>query len=77
MHEERLQALREAAWNGRAEGMDVSKSLDFAAGKQSLRLMKANASKSKKNLQRGELPPLNEVSSNNAVRIVAVVVVNV
>lgn len=57
-------ATREAAWQGRAEGMDHSRSHDIDSLRDSIRV----ASKVKKNAQRGDLPPISDVS-NNAVRL--------
>lgn len=53
--------IREAAWQGRAEGMDHSRSYDMDNLRDSIRV------KTKKNAQRGELPPISDLS-NNAVR---------
>jgi len=60
-HEEKLLALRESAWHGRAEGMDIDRSQDIDTLRESLR-----ARKGAKNPQRGELPPLLSDVSNNA-----------
>lgn len=56
--------MRESSWNGRSEGMDRHATSEMLSSEIS------RLEKKKKNLQRGELPPLNgsEVS-NNAVRI--------
>jgi hypothetical protein len=51
-------AMRETAWQGRAEGMDIDRSHDL---RESLTL------KIRKKVQRGELPPLGSELSNNAV----------
>jgi hypothetical protein len=52
-------ALREAEWQGRAEGYDISKSLgDAEALRDSIKIQKKKA-------QRGDLPPLSDVSNNN------------
>ena len=62
--EDRLIAQREAEWQGRAEGFDHSRAVhssqDVDALRDSIRMKKKNA-------QRGDLPPLSDVS-NNMVR---------
>eukprot|EP01038_Epipyxis_sp_PR26KG_P009467 gene9467-12754_t len=57
-HEEKLLSLREASWNGRSAGLDIDKTSDLDVNmRESIRIRK-------KNLQRGELPPLSESSNN-------------
>lgn len=60
-HEEQLMALREASWQGRAEGMDIDRSHDL----RDSRTFKVGGLRKK--VQRGELPPLLSDVSNNAV----------
>lgn len=55
-------ASRESSWQGRAEGLDISRSHDIDSLRDSIRV----AARTKKNAQRGDLPPISDVS-NNAV----------
>lgn len=64
MHEEKLLALRESAWHGRAAGLDISTDFDTMNPLASSTSLKV---KGKKQLQRGELPPLDH-SANNLAR---------
>lgn len=58
-HEEKMMAIRESAWHGRAETMESR--TDYQPVKsESLRLRKKNGA------QRGELPPLTEQSNYNS-----------
>ena len=56
-------ALREASWQGRAEGMDIDRSHEL----RDSRNFKVGGLRKK--VQRGELPPLLSDASNNAVSI--------
>jgi hypothetical protein len=57
-----LIAVRESKWQGRAEGLDIDRSHDL---RESLNMKVGGVLKRK--VQRGDLPPLSDVS-NNAVR---------
>jgi hypothetical protein len=52
-HDDKLIALKESAWQGRSGGMDIDRNSDGDLLRESIRLRK-------KNLQRGELPPIND-----------------
>lgn len=57
-HEEKLMSVREASWQGRAAGFDIDRSAEIEALRESIRVKK-------KNLQRGELPPIGSSSDLN------------
>lgn len=59
-HEEKLIALKEAAWQGRAGGFDIERAAEMEVLRDTLRMKK-------KNPQRSVLPPLSTDNSNNAV----------
>jgi hypothetical protein len=53
VHDDKLIAFRESAWQGRSGGMDIDRNADADFLRESIRLRK-------KKLQRGELPPISD-----------------
>ncbi len=66
-HDEKLIALKESAWHGRSGGFDISESNADAEPPSSLLLLRDSVKLRKKNIQRGELPPLGENNNSSLV----------
>eukprot|EP01034_Spumella_vulgaris_P025554 gene25554-32024_t len=52
-HDDKIIALKESAWQGRSGGMDIDRNGESELLRESIRMRK-------KNLQRGELPPISD-----------------